>query len=273
MTFLDNRLTFTGEYYIRNTKDMLTAGITLPAVYGTSAPKMNSADMRTKGYELSVAWRDQFKLGNKPFSYQLSFTFSDYISEITKFDNPDKLLAKTYYEGMRIGEIWGYRVDGFFATDEEAKNYEVDQRSVNTTINSSSGEYRGVRAGDLKYRDLDGNKTISIGENRVGSSGDREILGNSSPRYQYGTNLAFQWYGFDFNIFFQGIGHIDWYPGREAQAFWGYYNRPYGTFIPKDFQKLCWSEDNPNAYFPRPRTAVALTENSELSTVLSLIHI
>lgn len=74
MTFLDNRLTFTGEYYIRNTKDMLTAGITLPAVYGTSAPKMNSADMRTKGYELSVAWRDQFKLGNKPFSYQLSFT-------------------------------------------------------------------------------------------------------------------------------------------------------------------------------------------------------
>lgn len=152
--------------------------------------------MRTKGYELSVAWRDQFKLGNKPFSYQLSFTFSDYISEITKFDNPDKLLAKTYYEGMRIGEIWGYRVDGFFATDEEAKNYEVDQRSVNTTINSSSGEYRGVRAGDLKYRDLDGNKTISIGENRVGSSGDREILGNSSPRYQYGTNLAFQWYGF-----------------------------------------------------------------------------
>lgn len=267
MTFLDNRLTFTGEYYIRDTKDMLTAGITLPAVYGTSAPKMNSADMRTKGYELSVAWRDQFKLGNKPFSYQLSFTFSDYISEITKFDNPDKLLAKTYYEGMRIGEIWGYRVDGFFATDEEAKNYEVDQRSVNTTINSSSGEYRGVRAGDLKYRDLDGNKTISIGENRVGSSGDREILGNSSPRYQYGTNLAFQWYGFDFNIFFQGIGHIDWYPGREAQAFWGYYNRPYGTFIPKDFQKLCWSEDNPNAYFPRPRTAVALTENSELSTV------
>ncbi|MEO5156037.1 hypothetical protein ABH158_00405 [Bacteroides ovatus] len=79
--------------------------------------------------------------------------------------------------------------------------------------------------------------------------------------------MAFQWYGFDFNIFFQGIGHIDWYPGREAQAFWGYYNRPYGTFIPKDFQKLCWSEDNPNAYFPRPRTAVALTENSELSTV------
>ena len=77
MTFLDNRLTFTGEYYIRDTKDMLTAGITLPAVYGTSAPKMNSADMRTKGYELSVAWRDQFKLGNKPFSYQLSFTFSD----------------------------------------------------------------------------------------------------------------------------------------------------------------------------------------------------
>ena len=73
MTFLDNRLTFTGEYYIRDTKDMLTAGITLPAVYGTSAPKMNSADMRTKGYELSVAWRDQFKLGQQTFLLSTEF--------------------------------------------------------------------------------------------------------------------------------------------------------------------------------------------------------
>ena len=54
--WLNNRLTFTGEFYIRDTKDMLTAGYALPEAYGASSPKMNTADMRTKGYELSLGW-------------------------------------------------------------------------------------------------------------------------------------------------------------------------------------------------------------------------
>ena len=256
-SFFNNRLTFTGEAYIRNTKDMLTAGISLPATYGTSSPRMNSADMQTKGYELSLGWQDMFKLAGKPFSYQVNLTFNDYTSEITKFNNPEKAFAKGYYEGMRIGEIWGYHIDGLFATDEEAASYEVDQRRVNDIINSSSGALKGLHAGDLRFADLDGDNIISTGENTVYNPGDRRIIGNSEPRYQYGANLAFQWYGFDFSVFFQGIGRMDWYPAHEAELFWGPFNRAYATFLPKNFLEQCWSEENPNAYFPRPRAYVA----------------
>lgn len=257
VSFFNNRLTFTGEAYIRNTKDMLTAGISLPATYGTSSPRMNSADMQTKGYELSLGWQDMFKLAGKPFSYQVNLTFNDYTSEITKFNNPEKAFAKGYYEGMRIGEIWGYHIDGLFATDEEAASYEVDQRRVNDIINSSSGALKGLHAGDLRFADLDGDNIISTGENTVDNPGDRRIIGNSEPRYQYGANLAFQWYGFDFSVFFQGIGRMDWYPAHEAELFWGPFNRAYATFLPKNFLEQCWSEENPNAYFPRPRAYVA----------------
>ncbi len=267
MSFLGNRLGFTGEFYIRDTKNMLTAGIALPSVYGASAPKMNSADLRTKGYELTVSWKDMFVLLGKPFSYNASVIFSDYISEITKFDNPEKSFAKNYYEGMRWGEIWGYRIDGYFASDEEAANWPVDQSTVNSIINGSAGAEQGLRAGDLKYRDLDGDGKISIGKDTADDPGDREVIGNSQPRYNYGINLGFQWSGIDFSIFFQGVGHRDWYPDADSRLFWGPYSRPYASLIPKDFHKDIWSEENPDAYFPRPRGYVALSSGRELGTV------
>ena len=268
MSFLNNRLAFSADFYIRDTKDMLTAGIALPATYGADSPKMNSADLRTKGYELSLNWRDEFQLLRRPFSYSVTLTFNDYVSNITKFDNPDRSFAKKYYEGMRWGEIWGYRIDGLFASDEEARNYPVDQTTVNEIINASAGAEKGLRAGDLKFRDLDGNNVISIGKNTVDDPGDREIIGNSQPRYHYGATLALQWAGIDFSIFFQGIGRQDWYPAANALAFWGPYARPYATYLPKNFHTQIWSEENPNSYFPRPRGYTALQgTNRELTAV------
>ena len=265
MAFLNNRLGFTGEFYIRDTKDMLTAGIALPSVYGASSPKMNTADLRTQGYELTLSWKDMFMLFGKPFSYNASVVFSDYVSKITKFDNPERSFAKNYYEGMRWGEIWGYRIDGYFVSDEEAKNWPVDQSTVNNIINASAGAEKGLRAGDLKYRDIDGDNRISTGKNTVDDPGDREIIGNSEPRYNYGINLGFQWCGIDFSVFFQGVGHQDWYPEQNTLLFWGPYGRPYTTFIPKDFHTQIWTEDNTDAYFPRPRGYVAIESGRELT--------
>jgi len=267
LAFFKNRLTFTGEAYIRDTKDMLTAGIALPAVYGASSPKTNSADLRTKGYEITIGWRDQFQLGNHPFAYNVSASLSDYTSVITRFDNPEKAFAKNYWEGMKYGEIWGYHIEGLFATDEDAKNRPVDQSIVNTIINGSAGEEKGLRAGDLIFSDLNGNGKIDKGQNTVDDPGDRRVIGNSQPRYQYGVNLGFNYFGFDLSLFFQGVGKQDWYPAREASAFWVVYNRPYATLIPKGFIDDCWSEDNPDAYFPRQRGYVALGEDRELGAV------
>ncbi len=268
MSFLKNRLAFSADLYIRDTKDMLTDGIALPAVYGASSPKMNSADLRTKGYELSLSWRDDFELLRRPFSYNVTLTFNDYVTDITRFENKEMIFAKKYYKGMRWGEIWGYRTGGLFATDEEARNYAVDQTNVNAIINASAGAEKGLRAGDIKFLDLDGDNTISIGKNTVDDPGDRRIIGNSQPRYHYGATAGFSWAGIDFSIFFQGIGRRDWYPAANALAFWGPYARPYASFIPKNFHEQIWSEDNPNSYFPRPRGYTALQgTNRELTAV------
>ena len=264
MGFLNNRLSFTGEAYIRDTKNMLTTGDALPATYGASSPKTNNADLRTQGYELSVSWKDMFMLAGKPFDYNVSVHFNDYITTITKFNNPDKSFAKSYYEGMRYGEIWGYTVDGYFLSDEEAANYPVDQTIVNNIIQASAGAEKGLRAGDLKYVDLNGNNKIDVGDNTVDNPGDRRIIGNRQPRYQYGANFGFNWYGFDFSVFFQGVGKMDWYPAPGTRAFWGPYDRPYMTFIPKDFHTLVWSEENPDAYFPRPRGYIAMNNSRSL---------
>lgn len=266
LSMFANRLSFTADVYIRDTKGMLTKGKALPGVYGTSSPKMNAADMRTKGYELALSWKDQFMLGGKPFAYSASFVFSDYVTKITKYDNPNRLLSD-YYVGQTYGEIWGYVTDGFFRSDEEARNYKVDQSSISDIIYSSAGDEYGLRAGDLKYVDLNGDGKISTGTNTVDNPGDRKLLGNSQPRFQYGINLGFNYLGIDFSMFLQGVGHIDWYPNPEALPFWGPYSRPYASFIPADFVDKVWSEENPDSYFPRPRGYIAMKTNRTLGAV------
>lgn len=203
---------------------------------------------------------------DKPFNYSVSVGISDYTSKITKFDNPTKLLTD-YYVGQQLGEIWGYHVDGLFKTDEEARNYNVDQSAVNAIINACAGDEKGLRAGDLKYVDLDGNNKISIGSNTADDPGDRRVIGNEQPRYSYGINLGADWNGIDISLFFQGIGRQDWYPGTECTAFWGPYSRPYQTYIAKDFMDNVWSPENPDAYYPRPRGYVAMKTNRELGAV------
>ena len=259
-SLLNSRLEFTAEGYIRDTKNMLVQGNALPSVYGADAPKENSADLRTRGYELSLGWRDSFKLAGKPFNYSVRASLSDYDSHITRYaNNPTKNLAD-YYVGQRIGDIWGFVVDGLFATDEEAKYYQENVCDALTYIGTSRMQ-GGFLAGDLRYVDLDnkqegtnGINKITLGKNTADEPGDRKILGNSLPSMQYGFTLAFDWMGFDVNAFFQGTGTHYWYPSGMNIAFWGSYSYAYYTaFMPRDFIKTVWSEENPNTYFPRAR--------------------
>ena len=262
---LNNRFHLTADYYRRDTKGMLIPGKKLPATYGAERPRQNAADLKTNGYELVMGWNDQFRLLNKPFNYRLSVSLSDSKSFITKYDNPTKLYTD-YYVGKQLGEIWGLVTDGLFRTDEEAKNHPVDQSNVNRNIYNAPGEHRGLKAGDVKLVDLDGDNIITFGDKTVGNSGDFKIIGNSTPRYHYSFNLGFDWVGIDFSAFFQGVGKCDWYPGQDCNLFWGPFSRPYMSFIPRNFMDDVWSEDNPNAYFPRPRGYAAQGERSLSST-------
>lgn len=248
LTMLKNRLNVTVDGYVRNTLNMLTDGIELPAVYGASVPDMNTADLQTKGYEVSVSWRDQFQLAGRPVEYSLGVNVSNYKSYITKYDNKDKTFAKDYYEGMRLGEIWGFVTDGLFQSTEEAQAYasEVDLSYINNRVTG------GWQAGDLKFLDLNGNKKLDIGSNTVDDPGDRKILGNSLPSLSYGINASLRWFGVDVSVFFQGTGNHYWYPTGQAMQFWGPFSYPYLTYLQKDFLKDVWAEDNPDAYFTRP---------------------
>jgi len=247
------RLDFTAEAYIRDTKDMLTEGVALPSVYGADAPQENAADLRTKGYELSLGWRDQVQLFGKPFGYSLRATLSDYRSYITKYDNPNKTFAKDYYEGQRLGDIWGFVVDGLFETDQEAQDYNANVCDALSYIGTSR-MVGGFRAGDLRYIDLDGDGKLGVGANTVDDPGDRKILGNSLPSLQYGFTLGFDYLNFDFSAFLQGTANHYWYPSGMNYAFWGLYGYSYASFVPRDYMKTVWSEENTDTYFPRPRT-------------------
>ena len=262
LAMFGNKLEFTGELYIRDTDGMLTDGMDLPSVYGAGVPQMNAADLRTKGYELSLSWRDSFKLLGQDFSYFIKPTLSEFRSNITKFNNDTKLLSN-YYEGMELGEIWGFHVDGLFASDAEAAEYtsRVDQSYCNANLNG------GWKAGDVKYADLDGDGVISIGKNTLDEHGDLKYLGNCLPRLHYGIQAGFSFCGFDVSAFFEGTGDHYWYPSRYNFDFWGPYSLGYPAYLAKNFLDNCWSEDNPDAYFPRPRSNVASNGGGELGRV------
>ncbi|WP_119079682.1 SusC/RagA family TonB-linked outer membrane protein [Chitinophaga alhagiae] len=264
---LKNKLILNFDYYIRDTKDMLTKGKTLPAVFGTAEPRENAADLRTRGFELNISYNNQFDVGGKPFMYSIGGNLSDFTSVITRFDNPSQLL-NDYYVGQRYGDMWGYTTDGYFNTDEEATAWaaKVDQKLVGANIVSASGEWNRLRAGDLKFLDLNGDGVISPGKNTLGDHGDLVKLGNNQIRFPYGFTGSASWNGFDLSFFFQGIGRKNWYPGANADKFWGPYSRPYYSFVPEDFMDKIWSpEKGQSSYFPRLRGYIALNGNNPLT--------
>jgi hypothetical protein len=268
LSWLNNRLSLTADIYMRNTDGMLNTGTALPSVYGATDPKKNSANMSTKGWELSLIWRDQQKVLGKPFRYEIGGGVGNYKTVITKYNNPEKLLS-TYYEGQVLGEIWGYEIDGLFANWQEVNDYQNAVNPVESEVYTDimavmDSEAPGLHPGDVRYVDLNGDGKITSGNGTVDNPGDRRIIGNRLPKYNYNFHISADWYGVDLSIYFQGVGHCDWYPLNEATTYWGPYSRPYQGFMAKDFMTRVWSEDNPDAYFPRYRAYEALGSANSL---------
>lgn len=246
LNMLNNRLQISGDAYIRDTKDMLTAALPLPSVLGTSAPKENSADLRTKGWEFSVSWKDSFDLGGSPFSYSIDANISDSRAWITRMSsNSEGVLPKFgwnnyFYEGMEVGEMWGLVTEGLFQSNEEASSW-YDQSKV---------QKYGTQAGDLKFANLDGDDQISTGASTLKDHGDMKIIGNTQVRYRYGLNFAAQWKGFDLNMFFQGVLKHQFCPYWNNYTFWGLFTSGWGAETYGNAYDS-WTTENTDAYFPR----------------------
>ena len=200
---LNNRLSFVFDWYRRSTVGMLSNGVELPGTVGTTAPLQNVADMRTDGWELSIRWQDV--IGD--FSYHAGFNIYDHRSTITKFNNESNNL-KYNYSGKVLGEIWGYVSDGFYSIDD----FDAEQaRSGIWVLKEGIPSLDGYtpKPGDLKFKDLDPNGTINAGANSLNEPGDRKIIGNSTPRFEYGADFGIAWKGIEFSLILQGVGKRD----------------------------------------------------------------
>lgn len=229
----NNRLTLAYDYYTRFTIGMLTNGQPLPAVLGTGVPNENTADLKTKGWEVTVGWKDN--VGNG-ISYRTTFVLSNSDAWITKFSNPTNYLG-SYYVGRKIGEIWDFNMLGLFQSDAEAADW-AEQLST-----FGGGTFK---AGDVKYADLDKSGKIDYGSYTLDDHGDITITGNTQAHYSFGLNGGATWKNIDLDFLIQGVAKQDVVPGRE---FYGIYSE---WDVPMELAGDYWTYQNTDAFLPRP---------------------
>ena len=258
LNMFGNRLNAVFDWYQRDTKGMLAPGMQLPATVGANAPFQNTADMRTRGWELAVNWRD--RIGK--FNYRVGFNISDSNSEITKYDdNAASKLLSNFYPGQKLGEIWGYEVDGFYTVDDFEDTNSWKLKEGVATIKGVS-----PRPGDLKFKNLrDDDKStnrIDGGDETVDNPGDRKVIGNSLPKYLYGITLGANYKGFDLNIMMQGTGQRDaWIANNLVFPMYIYstndikfqplFDGLTDYWKPVDAANGDYTAANPNAKYPR----------------------
>lgn len=241
----DNRFTGYFNWFIRDTEDMVGPAEEISPIVGTSAPSMNNTSLRTRGWELQLEWRDH--IGD--FNYNVAFNLSDSRSFVTEYPNASNSL-NTYYVGQEIGEIWGYVTEGIAKTQEEMDEHlaYVDQSRLQGV--------GGWGAGDIMYKDVDGDGEITTGESTVDDSGDWVKIGNNTPRYRFGLNIGGEYKGLDFSIFFQGVGKRDYW--LEGMGFWGQAGGLWSSTAYETHFDYFRPEGDPlganlDAYYPRPR--------------------
>lgn len=246
----DNRLNATFDWYRRDTKGMLAPGMELPGVLGADAPTQNTADLRSKGWEISVDWND--RIGD--WSYYVGFNLYDSRTHITKYNNESQLLGDRYYrEGMELGEIWGYDTDRFYTVDDfEEGTLQADLTGGTLKPGIPKVEGYNPNPGDVLYVDYNDDGIINNGDNTALNSGDMRIIGNNTRRYQYGIRGGASWKGISLSFILQGVGKRDLWIMNEL--FYPQYD-PYSTIF--NTQLDYWTPERTDTYFPRLYTQAA----------------
>jgi len=240
----DNRLNMVFDAYQRTTRDMLGPAESIPSIGGIAdadRSKANNATLRNRGWELSVSWSDRLSGG---FRYRVGFNVFDYRAVVTEYSNPEGIISnnhtglaanKGYYPGMDIGEIWGYKADHLFASDEEAAGYPADL---------SFFKARNLwKAGDVMYEDVNGDGAVNPGKGTLDDHGDLVVIGNATPRFSYGINLSVGYKGLEIAALLQGVGKRDFPMAGSTYLFGGrnYFKDHLDRF----------SADNPSGWLPR----------------------
>lgn len=230
--FFNNRLTGYFDYFVRRTEDMVGPAPELPATLGVSSPKTNNCDLKTRGWELQISWRDRLRCG---FNYGVTLSLSDQQTYIDSY--PGNMTgsfysSNTYYpwqyvSGYKINTIWGYETIGIAKSQEEMNAHLA---SLPNGGQSAIGD--NWSAGDIMYKDLNGDGQISPGAMTTSDHGDLKILGDSNPHFFFSLDMNASWKDFDIRAYWQGVLKHDFWPAGNSimnhstswgpgQMFWG----------------------------------------------------
>ena len=208
---MNNRLSGTFEYYIRENKGMLIS-MTYPQTLGASAPKTNNGNFQAKGWELSLNWND--KIGDD-FKYRVGLTLADAKTEITEYSGAvaiangmnNKVGASSFIEGKPLNSLYVYKTDGYLQTADEVSAYYTAITQKSGGIHPTQGTSNQLTPGCVKKVDLNADGRIT--------TDDLYYYGDANPHYQFGINLGANYKNFDFSMFIQGVGQQ--YIAREGQ--------------------------------------------------------
>ena len=228
-----NRLSFSYDWYNRQTDNMFGPLASYPAVLGVSPPRQNNASLVTRGFELNIGWND--RVGK--IDYHARLLLSDNTTTVTKYQNNSGTLTN-YYVGEKLGQIIGYTSVGLFQTAADVTKG-PDQSFIGT----------GWGPGDVEYKDLNGDGKVNKGANTVSSPGDQSVIGNNTPHYSYGVDLGISWKGFFLDMLWQGVMKRQvWLGGNFLFGDSGNFNQI--TIFDQHLDY--WRPDNTDAYFPKP---------------------
>lgn len=196
--FLNNRLTGEVDYFNRRTEGILL-DVPLPAFLGsTSNPIANAAEVRNRGWDFNLGWRDGAAL-----KYNINVNASHINNKVLSLgQGKESIFAGDVGEGGKlatrtiigsgIGDFYGYKVVGVFQNAEDIK---------------SSPTQSGVKPGDLKYADLDSydanGKLTGKPDGKIDAA-DRTYLGTPIPKWTFGASIGLEYKGFDCTAFFNG---------------------------------------------------------------------
>jgi TonB-dependent starch-binding outer membrane protein SusC len=209
---LNGRLTFTAEWYNKNTNGMLYPLPLAPSAGFAQPYYANVGIVNNRGFDFSVGYHDKAgKLGydinvnagfNKNNVVSLSGTATGIINDgYNWYNNGDTgfnlMSGQTITQtkaGTPFGSFYGYKVTGIFQTDAQAAG-----QKVNGNV---------AQAGDLEFQDV--NKDGVIDQN------DKQVIGNPNPKMVYGINIHLNYQGFDLAMLFNGVMGVQLFNGVKA---------------------------------------------------------
>ena len=240
---LDNRLSGSFDYFVKDNVDMLVPLVS-PALIGSPLPSGNNGELRTKGWEAILSWQDDI---GSDFSYFININVDDAVNEVTDYGGQDTYSEGRVEirEGQMINTYHGWVFDGIIRNQQELDDYKAQYLRPGSQVPAEIG------IGDARYKDVNGDGLISVygslDENGEATQGDVVPLGNPTPRYNFGVNLGFNYKGFEFSAFLQGVGQKEIFlDGDWSAPFFWWWHKP-----DTRFWNTTWSPERPDAPYPR----------------------